>query len=181
MGWNWGIYSTNSTCQEVSILSCWYYWILLYIIYALIERDLTKAAYIPVKTEEKLWFFKTAAYVIDNRFWKKCKVQALVCKMEGGKVHLSHKKHRTNFCVTRFDEPARYTHPHQDSTTRYAFCVMFVDAISSQNVGRKYFSNDTRRRNCPENNEAAVHVIFDQRTGSAFLFCPWEDILSEMT
>jgi hypothetical protein len=50
--------------SEISVLSCWYHWILLYVIQAcaLIEKEIfTKPGYIPVKTEEKVWFLARSA------------------------------------------------------------------------------------------------------------------------
>lgn len=62
---------SQHTTHEISVLSRWYHWILLYIIYALIDRNLIKADYIPIKAEEKVWFLIRTADDTDNRCCKK--------------------------------------------------------------------------------------------------------------
>jgi hypothetical protein len=60
-----------------------------------IERDLIKAAYNPVKTEERVWFLTRTAHVSDS--CKKYMVQTLLCKMEADIVHVPYRKHKTDF------------------------------------------------------------------------------------
>jgi hypothetical protein len=89
--------------QKISILSCWYSWI-LYITYILIGRDLIKAAYITVKTRESMDHSPRTALVI-HCFSQEQRmsltvvfvrsmyvVQALVFRMEGETVHVPYKK-----------------------------------------------------------------------------------------
>jgi hypothetical protein len=60
------------------------------IIYGLIERDLKEAAYITVKTENKVRFLTRTAHVIGKCSCKKHTsiYQTLVCKMEGNTAHV---------------------------------------------------------------------------------------------
>jgi hypothetical protein len=46
-----GIERRNRACEIISVLSCWYNRIFLYIIFALIERYNIKTAYIPIRRE----------------------------------------------------------------------------------------------------------------------------------
>jgi hypothetical protein len=66
----------NLACSAIGWMD---HLILLYTIYAANERNLRKAAYIPVKAEEKEWFLTRAAHVADSRC-KKYMGQALDCK-----------------------------------------------------------------------------------------------------
>lgn len=67
--------------------------------YALIEKDFTKAAHITVK---KVWFFTRRMYVTGKYFYKKYLDTNL--KINVDTVHVTYKKHKTNFhamCINK--------------------------------------------------------------------------------
>jgi hypothetical protein len=69
-----------------------------YVIYALIEQDLTKAAYIAVKRDREVWFLTRTAHVTNKYSRKKWDyvVQALVCGMEGDTMCVPYNMQKTN-------------------------------------------------------------------------------------
>jgi hypothetical protein len=70
------------------------------IIHDLIEKNLTKAASIPVTTEEIVWFLTRTVHISDTRCCKKYMVQTLVNGMEGDTVHVPLSKHKNYLHAT---------------------------------------------------------------------------------